>query len=239
MQIYFFLLFGPLLLSKLLTFSFRVHFKQFKVLYEHHLQFYKSSLNCNSNRATYKEFLRCLRIGFVVFCGLFFSVLDPLYLWGQEGGRNFLICNPFLKKFSASDTLRGGVQVLFGYQKQHSPPIESGLPWALKCSLTGCSTLLHVNIWSVFPNREGLHDSVYKINTSVERLIQLANWFNRMEQMLRSAVSTNCWFKVLQCKAYIARHHRQLWTNGHCQSLATVGNKINFGRIVFSKVLSL
>ncbi len=155
---------------------------------------------------------------------VFFSSWPPLIGGARGGGRNFLICNPFLKKFSASDTLRGSVQVLFGYQKQHSPPIESGLPWALKCSLTGCSTLPHVNIWSVLPNREGLHDSVYKINTSVERLIQPANWFNRMEQMLRSAVSTNCWFKVLQCKAYIARHHRQLWTNGHCHSRCNNGS---------------
>jgi hypothetical protein len=32
----YFLLFGPLLLSKLLTFSILVHFKRFKVLWEHH-----------------------------------------------------------------------------------------------------------------------------------------------------------------------------------------------------------
>jgi hypothetical protein len=53
----FFLVFGPLLLSKLLTFSFLVQFKQFNVIYERHLQFYKLSLNSNSNRATYKECL--------------------------------------------------------------------------------------------------------------------------------------------------------------------------------------
>jgi hypothetical protein len=52
----FFLLFGPLLLSKLLTFSFPIHFKRFKVLYEHHLQSYYLSWNFNTNKATYKEF---------------------------------------------------------------------------------------------------------------------------------------------------------------------------------------
>jgi len=44
--------------------------------------------------------------GFVVFCGLVFSVLDPLYL-GGGGGRNFLVSNPFLKTISASDAPRG------------------------------------------------------------------------------------------------------------------------------------
>ncbi len=155
---------------------------------------------------------------------LWFVFFSSWPLYGAGGGRNFLISNPFLKNKSASDTPRGGVQVLFWHQKQPSPPLRSGLPWALKCSLTNCSTLPYVNIWSVLPNWEGLHDSVYKINTSVERLIQLANWFNRMEQMLRSAESTNCWFNVLQCKAYIGRHHRQLSTNGHCHSTCNNGS---------------
>jgi hypothetical protein len=47
-----FLLFGPLLLSKLLTFTFTIHFERFKVLEEHHLQFYKSFLNLNENITT-------------------------------------------------------------------------------------------------------------------------------------------------------------------------------------------
>jgi hypothetical protein len=33
---------------------------------------------------------------------------------------------------SVSDVPRGEVQVLFGHQKQWSPPLGSGLPWALK-----------------------------------------------------------------------------------------------------------
>jgi hypothetical protein len=42
---------------------------------------------------------------------------------------------------SVSDAPRGGVQVLFGHQKQRSPPLGSSLPWALKCSVTGRCTL--------------------------------------------------------------------------------------------------
>jgi len=55
--VFFFLLFEPLLLLKLLTFSFLVHLKRFKVLEECNLQFYKSSLNFNSDKARYKFFL--------------------------------------------------------------------------------------------------------------------------------------------------------------------------------------
>ncbi len=36
---------------------------------------------------------------------------------------------------------REGVQVLFGHQKQWSPPLESGLPWVLKCLITNQSTI--------------------------------------------------------------------------------------------------
>jgi len=53
---FFFFLFGPLLHSKLLTFSFLIHFKQFKMLQERQLKFYKSSWNFNSNTAKFKEF---------------------------------------------------------------------------------------------------------------------------------------------------------------------------------------
>jgi hypothetical protein len=67
----FFLLFEPLLLSKLLTFSFLVHLKLFKVLQEHHLQFYKSSFNSNSNIATYKDAFGRPGLGFLGFGGLF------------------------------------------------------------------------------------------------------------------------------------------------------------------------
>jgi hypothetical protein len=35
-----------------------------------------------------------------------------------------------------------GVQVLFGHQKQQSPPLGSGLPLEFNCSVTSQSTLL-------------------------------------------------------------------------------------------------
>jgi hypothetical protein len=35
-----------------------------------------------------------------------------------------------------------GVQVLFGHQKQQSLPLESGLPWVLKCLITSWFTWL-------------------------------------------------------------------------------------------------
>jgi hypothetical protein len=62
-----------------------------------------------------------------MFDDLFFRVLDPLYL-GGAGGRNFRIFNRFLTIISISDASREGVQVLFGHQKKHSPPLGSGLP---------------------------------------------------------------------------------------------------------------
>jgi len=61
-----------------------------------------------------------------VFGGLFFKVLNPLYLGG--GGHNFLISNPFSIIVNVSDVPRGGFQGFFGQQKQQSPPLESGLP---------------------------------------------------------------------------------------------------------------
>jgi hypothetical protein len=64
------------------------------------------------------DFFECLGISFVVFDDLCFWVLDPLYFVGC----NFLISNLFWMIISMSDALRGGVQVLFGYQKQQSPP---------------------------------------------------------------------------------------------------------------------
>ncbi len=76
---FYFLLFGPFLFSKLQTFSFLIHFKQFKMLWECHLQFYNSSLNSNSIKATYKEFFLVIANQHCIFNGLFFCVLDPLY----------------------------------------------------------------------------------------------------------------------------------------------------------------
>jgi hypothetical protein len=83
MFFFFFLLFGLLLLSNCITFLFLIHFKRFKLLRECHLKFYKSSLNSNSSRATYKEFFGCSKTGLcsVRWNFVFLSSWPPL-LWG-------------------------------------------------------------------------------------------------------------------------------------------------------------
>ncbi len=68
---FFLVLFGPLLLSNLITFFLKIK-KQFNLLYECHLKFYKSSLNFNSNKATHKECLDVWEPAFVEFSDLFF-----------------------------------------------------------------------------------------------------------------------------------------------------------------------
>jgi hypothetical protein len=139
--ILFFILFGPLLFSNLIIFLFCIHIKRLKVLYECHLKFYKLSLNSNSNRATYEEFFGCLKTS---LCSLQWFFLFEFWTPFSLGGYNFLISNPFLTIASVSDASREGVQVLFWHQKHTSPPLGSGLPWALKCSVTGRSTLTSI-----------------------------------------------------------------------------------------------
>ncbi len=56
-----------------------------------------------------------------------FAVWKFLALFTLEG-HNFLISNLFLPIVSKSDAPEGGVQVLFGHQKQQSPPLGSDLP---------------------------------------------------------------------------------------------------------------
>jgi hypothetical protein len=61
---------------------------------------------------------------FVMFSGLFFYLfLTPFML----GVHDFLISNPFSTIVNVSNVPRGGVQVLFGNQKQQSPPLGSEL----------------------------------------------------------------------------------------------------------------
>jgi hypothetical protein len=88
------------------------------------MKFYKSSLNSNNNRATYKKKIWCSGIAFIVFSGLFFYFLTLFTL----GGYNFLISIFFLTIVSVSDALKGGVQILFGHQKRRSLPLGSDLP---------------------------------------------------------------------------------------------------------------
>ncbi len=117
-----FLLFGPLLFSKLITCFF--------VFFKNDLKCYRSTtFTCTNHLWTliaiellHTRNFWCSRTNFAVFCGLSFWVLDPSIFRGQC---NFLISNPNASR-------GGGVKVLFG----------SGLPWMLKCLLTGRSILL-------------------------------------------------------------------------------------------------
>jgi hypothetical protein len=63
----------------------------------------------------------------------FLGVLDPSTL----GAHIFFYCIPFLRIFSVPNAPIGGVQILFGQQKQWNPPCGSDLPLALKCLITG------------------------------------------------------------------------------------------------------
>jgi hypothetical protein len=97
------------------------------------LKFYKSFFNSNINITTYKEVFGCLGIGFYsVRWFVFFNFLSPL-IWADC---NFLICNLFSTIVSVSNVPRREVHILFGHQKQTSPPLGSSLSWAFKCSIT-------------------------------------------------------------------------------------------------------
>jgi hypothetical protein len=90
--------------------------------------------------ATYKECFECLETNFVTIDDLFFWVLDLSTL----GAHNFRNSHLFLMIFSALNAPIGigGIQVLFRHQKQPSPPLGSGLPWMLECSLINRSILM-------------------------------------------------------------------------------------------------
>ncbi len=114
---FFFLLFGPLLISKLLTFSFFFHFKWFKVLKGCHLQFYKSSLNSNSNRATYKKF-------FGVFRNQLCNI-QRFVLWLTLGAITFSILIHFCQFWVCQmHNRRSSSSSFVGHQKQQSPPFR-------------------------------------------------------------------------------------------------------------------
>jgi hypothetical protein len=51
--------------------------------------------------------------------GFFFEFLTPFTL----GDHNFLISNLFLTIVCVLDVPRGGLQILFGHQKQQNPPL--------------------------------------------------------------------------------------------------------------------
>jgi hypothetical protein len=81
-----------------------------------------------------RNFFECLGFGFVTFSGLFFWSSWPPQLWAAV---TFSILIFLGTIDSAPDVpIRRRVQVLFGRQKQQSPPFGSSLLWALKCSIT-------------------------------------------------------------------------------------------------------
>ncbi len=117
----FFLFFGPLLLSNLITFLFLIHLKRFKVLQERQLKFYKSycyfnskKTNINGNFWVFKN--RPLQCSMVLK-----KFLTPFTL----GDHNFLISDPFSTILIMLDAPRGGLQVFFGHQNQHNPPLAA------------------------------------------------------------------------------------------------------------------
>jgi len=134
-NIFFFLLFGPLLFSNLIIFLFLIHFKRFKMLQEHNLQYYKSSCYFNSNRATYKEFSGCSGISF----GSVFWVLDPFYF---GGGWNFLSSIPFLTIVSVSNVARGGFKFCLDIGNNRTLPLDPACPECL--SVRSLADLLYM-----------------------------------------------------------------------------------------------
>jgi hypothetical protein len=119
--------FGPLLLSNLITFLLLIHLKQFKLLHECHLTFYKSSLNSNNIRTTYKEFCGCLGTNLCsIWWFVFYEFLTPFILRGH----NLLL---FWTIFSALDEPIKGLQKKFRCKKQWSLPLGYNLLRLLKC----------------------------------------------------------------------------------------------------------
>jgi len=121
--------------------NFFIHFKQFKMLHNHHLKFYKSFLNFNSNKTTYEHLFEVWESAFITFNAFCFLSSWPPLLWA---GCNFLNSFPLLRIFNVPNARIWGLQVLFGHQKQLSPPLGSGLPWTLKCLITDQFTLLNL-----------------------------------------------------------------------------------------------
>jgi hypothetical protein len=118
----FFLLFGPLLFWKLITFSLLLHLKLFKMLQE-------CQLKCTNNLGIViiieqrtKNFLGVQKL-VVVSC---FESLTPPPL--TLGAHNFFIFSQFLMIFSALDVPRRGVQHWLSCYQQKSPPLGSRLP---------------------------------------------------------------------------------------------------------------
>jgi hypothetical protein len=71
-----------------------------------------------------KNFFCVCEPALVVVHGFFSMFLTPFTLEGY----NFLSSHLFLTIFTVSNVPRGGVEVLFGHQKQCTPPLGLTLP---------------------------------------------------------------------------------------------------------------
>ncbi len=97
------------------------------------MKFYKSCLNSNSNRATYKEFLGVCEPAFVMFGDSFLEFfIDPFTLKGH----NFLISNLFLIIIAVSNASRGGFKIYMNTRYNKALPLD------LAC-------LEHLSVWSL------------------------------------------------------------------------------------------
>jgi hypothetical protein len=128
-MVFFFSLFGPLLLSNLIILLFFIHFQWFKVLQECHLKFCKSYLNSDSNRATYKDFFECSEISLciVVFCGFFFEFLTLYTL----GGHNFIIFNLFFTMLLCQMCQEEGFRLCWDTKNNRTLPLDLACPECL------------------------------------------------------------------------------------------------------------
>jgi hypothetical protein len=98
---------------------------------------YKSSLNFNNNRATdnyyFEMFRNCLCN---VWWLAFLSFWPPLLL----GALTFSFLIHFQQLFTCQMHQEEGFKICLD-QNQRSPPLGSGLPWAIKCLVIDQSTL--------------------------------------------------------------------------------------------------
>jgi hypothetical protein len=152
----------------------------------------------------------------------FFEFLTPFIL----GGRNFLISNQFSTIVSVSDAPRGRVQVLFGHQKQQSPPFGSGLPWALKCLVTGQSTLeIHdsVLVLKCFGIREPLILIFWEKSESKSRWVWLFQSEPQRTDGFRERLVKNRQFysQVLDMRNMVTYRNQFFWYVGNhsCEPL--------------------
>ncbi len=123
MSFFFSFLFGPLLVSNLITFLFLIHLKQFKVLQECHLTFFKLFWTSNKIRTTYKLFFECSGIGLCMVQWIDFLKFLTLSTLGDH---NFLNSISFLDDFQCAKCANGRGSSFVWIQKNNGAlPLEA------------------------------------------------------------------------------------------------------------------